>query len=60
MERKSQGVQMGFKPCFKSGNGGGLVYVWWQLVPQARSSYCKGPITLSGAGDMEKTHIRGS
>ena len=54
MERKSRGVQMGFKPCFKA-EMEGLVYVWYQLVPQARSSYCKGPITFlleSGARDM--------
>ena len=63
MERKGQSVMVGFEPCFKSRNGGGIAYVWWQLVPQARSSYCKGPITFlleSGAGDLKKTYIRGS
>ena len=61
--RKKQGVRMSFEPRFNGRNGGGIMYVWWQLVPLARSSYCKGPVTFlfeSGAGDVEKAHIRES
>jgi hypothetical protein len=55
MGREGKVEQMGFEPWFKGINGGGITYVGWQLVQQARSSYSEGPVTFllqSGAGDV--------